>query len=1402
MVCYYDSQLDPSSHLRFIQASVREVLKWFSELSASKRVEFVCGLLQLSSPPELRFYGSCLEEIARQDYESLRDSELQANAPMENYGVLTLYNTVPLNSDVSSLIAPVSVLIPPSFTMLNNNPTLRSKLILSLSLLNSTNIPAATSYFETLMADDNDAHSPRDLKVSTVIFKPPVAPVKCKLSKGASFSSDDSDDELCSADILNTINPQVLDEIMLIYTLAAFHPAFSFDQRQRLYKRLSIVRALSDHSVRIAQLANQKNDLNKRHAPSGWTKSPRKSQSPSFNHKHHSFPIKSSVSSFPTPKLCHFHNNSNSINQNCNYNLSTKYSHCGFLLCHCSRCHYRGSVARSLRRHSLPSDCLRSYGYDSDWNNKELTSPISPNATDMHFNKNDAFDISSVTSIQTDSSSISSKPDDSNESTTVSRRQRRISSGGFNATITTCSIGDSGNQYLDEQQHYPETARCLSCRGYDSQANGNFSLHDSDLNYLKEVHLWLKNPNRSITSSIYCTQDQFITSQTTVSTKSSVSLSTLSDHHIHISSSSPILSNSQSSSKLQISGGMGPLLIKNDNDNPGCEGQTLPASIRGNHLDLSDDCQTISEHCMNSTKTLTASDGPSIYRDLVRLSEDSVSCLPSFIPFSVNNPIYSSSSSTSNSRVNTTASSSTLRYSTDKCSKSIQDYCPLFPKRHSSGSSPISTPPSEESGSDSIGLKASSPEYWTPKCASRFVRGLYTPYQSYNQTFHPVENSFRESHIASIPSSSSSSNQLSKVCHSTGSSQHSDITSERKSFNQFTLEDFPTLSSLRSTINAESSNVNSSNNLCTGQLSIASTTVPVSSHESLIGLQNSRLDFEKLSGISNCMKHSTDEKEDDSIAKSFHSDFLTDNNQLETTALQRLPMIYQWAVHPGTLLNNNNSNTFSNNSNGNSSASFIPYLPPCVSILATNTMSNNDSSAAAKLTMNITETNTVSQFCPQESDGNDNNNSNNDGIKEETRKTEEQDSTILHSFSTVDALMNLNCSNISDNTADSQNIQVVSNTLLETTYSAVYNSQVKLLPNDSFSQPYILMPSCSTSVSTTTAILPYSTSSMFTNTLYSNGGIMQNASISQAVTTVTATTLSNNSNLGMNTNQLDATIVKALNETNICPLSHGKSFSNVSIVIPYQPYDCNPIDLNAVEETQKDLPVNAAENCECSDLTNSSNKPSSLWCNNEAVCSPTWFYPRFPIRPDSSNSLASNNPGSQRTYPVRGYSPVNFNNSVIPPRGFTQPQIANTFYYAQHPSLTLVPNPASNHSPFFGTVPNPNMHFQQPPLHVYGLVPNSSTSGVSLDGYLGGVPVASSNSMKSNISHITQPTSTSVDSITTTLLLQNGLLQIPSSPLLPNFLISYTQLCYIYYASFLLSTGNTIFIKKKLLINK
>ncbi|XP_022601916.1 zinc finger CCHC domain-containing protein 14 [Seriola dumerili] len=101
------------------------VYRWFSSLSSAQRAEFLCGLLDLCVPIELRFLGSCLEDLARKDYHSLRDAEIKANNPADLSGLTNITDEV-----------------------------VRSKLLVSLALLGSDNREAAGVLYRTLTHTD------------------------------------------------------------------------------------------------------------------------------------------------------------------------------------------------------------------------------------------------------------------------------------------------------------------------------------------------------------------------------------------------------------------------------------------------------------------------------------------------------------------------------------------------------------------------------------------------------------------------------------------------------------------------------------------------------------------------------------------------------------------------------------------------------------------------------------------------------------------------------------------------------------------------------------------------------------------------------------------------------------------------------------------------------------------------------------------------------------------------------------------------------------------------------------------------------------------------------------------------------------------------------------------------
>ncbi|KAL7041539.1 hypothetical protein ACKWTF_000812 [Chironomus riparius] len=60
-----------------------DLVTWFKNLESYKRIDVMCTLLNLCLPFELRFLGTCLEELGRRDAQDLRGVELRVNNPQE-----------------------------------------------------------------------------------------------------------------------------------------------------------------------------------------------------------------------------------------------------------------------------------------------------------------------------------------------------------------------------------------------------------------------------------------------------------------------------------------------------------------------------------------------------------------------------------------------------------------------------------------------------------------------------------------------------------------------------------------------------------------------------------------------------------------------------------------------------------------------------------------------------------------------------------------------------------------------------------------------------------------------------------------------------------------------------------------------------------------------------------------------------------------------------------------------------------------------------------------------------------------------------------------------------------------------------------------------------------------------
>jgi len=164
-----------------------DIYSWFKDSVSSQRIDLLCGLLQLCLPLELRFIGSYVEEQARKDYRRLIEYEIKAN-DISEYELLAAYVDI--------------------------DGELRKTLSVYVALLRSNNTLCALRLFETL----------------TQLWS-------CIQSAAARRSA-----SYCYHE--QQIDGQVASDLLLLYTMTAHHPAFSFSQRIKLYRMLDDVKAL------------------------------------------------------------------------------------------------------------------------------------------------------------------------------------------------------------------------------------------------------------------------------------------------------------------------------------------------------------------------------------------------------------------------------------------------------------------------------------------------------------------------------------------------------------------------------------------------------------------------------------------------------------------------------------------------------------------------------------------------------------------------------------------------------------------------------------------------------------------------------------------------------------------------------------------------------------------------------------------------------------------------------------------------------------------------------------------------------------------------------------------------------------------------------------------------------
>ncbi|XP_058032423.1 zinc finger CCHC domain-containing protein 2 isoform X3 [Ahaetulla prasina] len=242
------------------------VYEWFGlALGSAQRLEFAVGLLDLLNPLELRFLGSCLEELARKDYHCLRDSEAKANGA-GGAGSGTA-DTAPAGSNPAAaggsreqqqqppptqlLTAPPPPASPPGAVTAGSpppstpllalggsdfrDPAVRSKLIVYLALLGSENREAASRLHRLLPHVDAILQSCRSLGPLRPGRKRGEEEEEGEGEEGAALAGP----EAATAEGLGLV---AQEELLLLFTMASLHPAFSFHQRVTFREHLERLR--------------------------------------------------------------------------------------------------------------------------------------------------------------------------------------------------------------------------------------------------------------------------------------------------------------------------------------------------------------------------------------------------------------------------------------------------------------------------------------------------------------------------------------------------------------------------------------------------------------------------------------------------------------------------------------------------------------------------------------------------------------------------------------------------------------------------------------------------------------------------------------------------------------------------------------------------------------------------------------------------------------------------------------------------------------------------------------------------------------------------------------------------------------------------------------------------------
>lgn len=191
-----------------------EVCLWFKNNEPHRRLELLCGLLNMCLPLELRFVASCVEDLAKRDSHDLREAHYKANNQHE---VAKLENLL--------------------------DERTRSKVIVFIALLTARNHTCSSRLFQAIAGAHQVPRGVGGLEDGRAARAESEA-------EGEARPGDAEGDVPEAQQVPDPVGPQqvperpgtqqvptaydadYVKEMLLIYTMVLHHPAFTFEQKR------------------------------------------------------------------------------------------------------------------------------------------------------------------------------------------------------------------------------------------------------------------------------------------------------------------------------------------------------------------------------------------------------------------------------------------------------------------------------------------------------------------------------------------------------------------------------------------------------------------------------------------------------------------------------------------------------------------------------------------------------------------------------------------------------------------------------------------------------------------------------------------------------------------------------------------------------------------------------------------------------------------------------------------------------------------------------------------------------------------------------------------------------------------------------------------------------------------